>query len=81
MNAVQTALIEALEGRTAVVIAHRPSISRSADLILVVEEGLIVERGTNEGMFAAAGRYWELRWTPFAVQKNIAVDEDAVGGN
>ena len=44
--AVQAALSEALAGRTAVVIAHRLSTVRAADLILVVEDGRIVERGT-----------------------------------
>ncbi|CAM5742305.1 Vitamin B12 import ATP-binding protein BtuD [Streptomyces alboniger] len=50
--AVQEALTEALEGRTAVVIAHRLSTVRSADLILVVEAGRIVERGTHEDLLA-----------------------------
>ena len=52
--AVQAALGEALAGRTAVVIAHRLSTIRAADLILVVEGGRIVERGTPRG--AAGGR-------------------------
>ena len=51
--AVQEALAEALEGRTAVVIAHRLSTIRAADLILVVEDGRIVERGTHPELLAA----------------------------
>ncbi|MFB9252013.1 ABC transporter ATP-binding protein [Sphaerisporangium melleum] len=64
--AVQEALGEALAGRTAVVIAHRLSTVRAADLILVVEDGRVVERGTHEELLAADGRYGELHRTQFA---------------
>ncbi len=63
--AVQAALGEALAGRTAVVIAHRLSTVRAADLILVVEAGRIVERGTHRDLLAAGGRYAELYRTQF----------------
>ncbi|MEU9734612.1 ABC transporter ATP-binding protein [Streptomyces sp. NPDC048002] len=63
--AVQEALAEALEGRTAVVIAHRLSTVRAADQILVVEDGRIVERGTHDALLAAEGRYAELHRTQF----------------
>ena len=58
--AVQEALAEALEGRTAVVIAHRLSTVRAADQILVIEAGGVVERGTHEELLAVGGRYEEL---------------------
>ncbi|MDA0633704.1 ABC transporter ATP-binding protein [Nonomuraea sp. MCN248] len=64
--AVQEALAEALAGRTAVVIAHRLSTVRAADLILVVEDGRVVERGTHAELLAAGGRYEELYRTQFA---------------
>ncbi|PZG13135.1 ABC transporter ATP-binding protein [Nonomuraea aridisoli] len=63
--AVQAALGEALEGRTAVVIAHRLSTVRAADLILVIEDGRVVERGTHAELLAAGGRYEELYRTQF----------------
>ncbi|MEV7203356.1 ABC transporter ATP-binding protein [Streptomyces griseoluteus] len=64
--AVQEALTEALQDRTAVVIAHRLSTVRAADQILVVEAGRIVERGTHDQLLAAGGRYAELYRTQFA---------------
>jgi len=64
-QAVQAALAEALAGRTSVVIAHRLSTVRAADLILVIEEGEIVERGTHSELLALGGRYTELYRTQF----------------
>jgi len=63
--AVQAALAEAFAGRTSIVIAHRLSTVRSADVILVVEDGRIVERGTHEQLLARGGRYSELYRTQF----------------
>jgi ABC-type multidrug transport system fused ATPase/permease subunit len=63
--AVQAALGEALAGRTALVIAHRLSTVRAADLILVVEDGRIVERGTHDELLVTSGRYEELYRTQF----------------
>ncbi|GAT05949.1 ABC transporter ATP-binding protein [Mycolicibacterium fortuitum] len=64
--AVQQALAEALDGRTSIVIAHRLSTVRAADLILVVEDGRIVERGTHRDLLARGGRYAELYDTQFS---------------
>jgi ABC-type multidrug transport system fused ATPase/permease subunit len=66
--AVQEALAQALAGRTSIVIAHRLSTVRAADMILVVEDGRIVERGTHEQLLARGGRYAELYETQFGSQ-------------
>lgn len=78
--AVQAALAEALAGRTALVIAHRLSTIRSADAILVVEGGNIVETGTHDQLIAASGRYAELHDTQFA-QAVAAVTDAAIPGD
>ncbi|MFD9739078.1 ABC transporter ATP-binding protein [Umezawaea sp. NPDC059074] len=70
--AVQEALAEALAGRTSVVIAHRLSTVRAADLILVIEDGRVVERGTHTTLMAEGGRYEELHRTQFSQQQNTA---------
>ena len=54
------ALRGALSGRTSITVSHRLAAVRSADLILVLESGRIVERGTHATLQAAGGRYWEL---------------------
>ena len=64
--AVQEALSEALGGRTAIVIAHRLSTIRAADLILVIEDGRIVEQGRHDQLLTFGGRYAELYETQFA---------------
>ena len=63
--AVQRALDEALEGRTSLVIAHRLSTVRNADLILVVEDGRIVQRGTHAELLVEGGLYAHLYRTQF----------------
>ena len=64
--AVQAALNEALAGRTSLVIAHRLATVRGADLVVVLDDGHVAERGTHEQLLAADGLYAELYRTQFA---------------
>jgi ATP-binding cassette subfamily B protein len=70
--AVQHALGSALAGRTSLVIAHRLSTVREADVILVIDEGRIVERGNHNQLLAAGGLYAELYRTQFEHQDPTA---------
>ena len=66
--AVQRALAAALQGRTSLVIAHRLSTIRSADQILVVENGRVVQSGSHDAVMAQGGLYSELYRTQFERQ-------------
>jgi ATP-binding cassette subfamily B protein len=74
--AVQAALDEAMVGRTALVIAHRLSTIRAADVILVIEAGQVVERGTHDELLAKGGRYAELYHTQFAPEPELSAADE-----
>jgi len=57
---IQRGIEKAMEGRTSIIIAHRLSTIRSADEIIVMREGRIVERGSHDQLIAARGAYYEL---------------------
>jgi ATP-binding cassette subfamily B protein len=57
---IQQAMDNLMKGRTSFVIAHRLSTVRSADLILVMQNGGIAEQGTHHGLLAKGGLYAEL---------------------
>ncbi len=68
---IQEGLAELMKGRTTFVIAHRLSTIRKADTILVLEGGLIVERGRHEQLLARSGRYAELYNRQYGVEANL----------
>ena len=70
--AVQRALDAALEGRTSLVIAHRLSTVRNADLILVLDAGRVVEQGTHADLVARGGLYATLHATQFRESSAVA---------
>lgn len=69
-SAVQEALAIALKGRTSIVVAHRLSTIRQANLILVIDHGQIVQRGTHDELLTAGGVYADLYHLQFAEGKN-----------
>jgi ABC-type multidrug transport system fused ATPase/permease subunit len=82
---IQAGLNQLMQGRTTFVIAHRLSTIRRADQILVVEGGLIVERGNHAELFAKRGRYFDLYTRQHGLEANLFLapgegdDADEVG--
>ena len=68
---IQEGLSFLMRGRTTFVIAHRLSTIRRADQILVVEGGLIIERGTHEELYEARGRYYDLYTRQHGLEMNL----------
>ena len=71
---IQDGLRALRRGRTTFVIAHRLSTIRSADQILVLEDGQIVERGTHDDLIAANGRYRQLYDKQYKIEKDRFVN-------
>ena len=76
---IQRAMSQLRKNRTAFVIAHRLSTIRDADLILVMENGAIVEQGNHRELLAAKGAYWRLYNAQFdaPMQEEVLVDPAA----
>ena len=69
---IQDALSQIMRGRTSIVIAHRLSTILAADMILVMDRGGIVERGSHAELLAGAGLYAKLYETQFSQQRELA---------
>jgi ATP-binding cassette subfamily B protein len=78
---IQEALERVMKGRTSLVIAHRLSTILSADLILVLDQGRIVERGTHAELIEQEGLYRQLYERQFAVPSSGSGDVAAPAGN
>jgi len=74
---IQQALEKLLHGRTSFVIAHRLSTIRNADVVLMVSDGQIIERGTHQELLAAKGRYYDLYMSQF--QRSEEIDAAVTG--
>jgi ATP-binding cassette subfamily B protein len=70
---IQKAFDKLLEGRTSFVIAHRLSTIRNADMILVLKDGQIIERGKHDELLAQEGFYYELYMSQFKKQEEMQV--------
>jgi ATP-binding cassette subfamily B protein len=71
---IQRAFDELLRGRTAFVIAHRLSTIRNADIILVLKDGQIIERGRHDELLAKEGFYYDLYMSQFKKQEDAAAE-------
>jgi subfamily B ATP-binding cassette protein MsbA len=71
---IQEGLAKLRKGRTTFVIAHRLSTIRSADQILVIESGEIVERGTHDELIQIGGRYRDLHDRQYRYERNLFVN-------
>jgi len=69
---IQSAMLNLMKGRTSFVIAHRLSTIRNADMILVINNGEIVERGTHKELLKKKGFYYNLYMSQFGIEEKVA---------
>lgn len=65
-KAIQSAMQQIMKNRTSIVIAHRLSTIRDADIIVVMDQGQIVEQGNHEELLARKGKYYDLYMAQYA---------------
>jgi len=74
---IQEAIGKVLKGRTSFIIAHRLSTIRSADRILVIEKGRVVEEGTHKQLLKKKGYYYRLYTNQFIEEQKVQMTNDA----
>ena len=62
---IQDAMVKLMSDRTSIIIAHRLSTIKDADLIVVLDKGMVCEMGNHEQLIAQKGRYYNLYQTQF----------------
>ena len=67
---IQNATIEITKSRTSIIIAHRLSTIQNADAILVMDKGIIVEKGTHNELLKQKGQYFDLYQNQFIANTN-----------
>ena len=65
-KAIQDAMQRIMQDRTSIVIAHRLSTIRDSDVIVVMDQGKIIEIGSHEELLAKKGKYYDLTMTQYA---------------
>jgi ATP-binding cassette subfamily B protein len=73
---IQEAMQTVMQGRTSLVIAHRLSTVIDADLILVMDEGRLVEHGRHDQLLKQGGLYADLYQTQFSIESSIVPDRE-----
>jgi ATP-binding cassette subfamily B protein len=78
---IQKAFETLMEGRTSFVIAHRLSTIRNANMVLMVKDGVIIERGTHNDLLEKQGAYYDLYMSQFRLKEAEEADNRANGAN
>jgi ATP-binding cassette subfamily B protein len=74
---IQAAFAKMLEGRTSFVIAHRLSTIRNADVVMMLVDGQIIERGTHDELITKGGAYYDLYMSQFQREEKTATPDPA----